>query len=168
MISDCELFWLRRPFQYRCQDGYFLWLRAWHETHYDGSPLVGGLQGYAFHVLVTGLRRGGWDPDVGCFFLEHPPHLGVWPAHYTRMAVWQMLLSVALGPAFCVCRPSYVSVCHSQPYGDVVLPSSWLSRGGGAERSVEVPQGVSDPVLLQPRADYSSDDSCLSSLDMEA
>ena len=57
VISDCELFWLRRPFQYKCKDGYFLWLRAWHETHYDGSPLVGGLQGYAFHVLVTGLRR---------------------------------------------------------------------------------------------------------------
>ena len=128
---------------------------------------MGWLQGYACHVLVTGLRRGGWDPDIGSFFLEHPPHLGEWPAHYTKMAVWQMLLSVALGPAFCVCRPSYVSVCHSPPYRDVVLPSSWLAGDENAKLYGTVPRYVSESEPPKTQVDGSSDGSYLSSLDME-
>ena len=131
VISDRELFWLRRTRQHTCQDGAFLWLRAWHETQYDGRPLLGWAQGYVFHVRVTGLRRGGWEPDKGCYFLEHPPHLGTWPVHHSRMTVWQMLLSVALGPAFCVCRPSYANVRHSPPYSGVAVPNARLAREYG-------------------------------------
>ena len=127
VISDCELFWLRLPHGYRCHDGVFLWLRPWHMTTYDGYLPKNGLCGYAFHVLVTGLRRGGWEPDVGAFFLEHPPHLGEWPVHHSKQVIWQLLLSVALGPAFCVCRPSYVTVSHAPPYHECALLSAWLS-----------------------------------------
>ena len=58
-ISDCELFMLRRPGQFACQDGVFVWLRQWHEIRYDGTALRGWMQGYVFGVQVTGLRRGG-------------------------------------------------------------------------------------------------------------
>ena len=71
-ISDCELFRLRRPHEYRCHDGTFLWLRPWHMVSYDDYLPDNGLCGYVFFVLVTGLRRGGWEPDIGAFFLEHP------------------------------------------------------------------------------------------------
>ena len=83
---------------------------------YDGCLSENGLHGYVFPVLVTGLRRGGWEPDIGAFFLEHPPHCGQWPVHYLRSMTWQILLSTALGPAFCVCRESYATVRHAPLY----------------------------------------------------
>ena len=147
VISDCELFRLRKPHEYYCHDGAFLWLRPWHMTTYDGYLPKDGLSGYAFHVLVTGLRRSGWEPDVGAFFLEHPPHCGEWPVHYSKLATWQLLLSVALGPAFCVCQASYVTVSYAPPFHESALPSMWpLSArragvqggvGGGTGSSVE-------------------------------
>ena len=167
VISDCELFWLRLPYWYHCQDGVFLWLRPWHQALYDGRVPRGGLRGYAFHVLVTGLRRGGWEPDAGSFFLEHPPHLGEWPVHYSRLVVWQLLLSTALGPAFCVCRPSYVTVRHSPPYQDFVLPSMWPTRDEDAEAREAAPRFPDGTLEHAPCAEGSSDGSFLSSLDME-
>ena len=98
-------------------------------TTYDGYLPKNCLCGYAFHVLVTGLRRGGWEPDVGAFFLEHPPHCGEWPVHHSKQVTWQLLLSVALGPAFCVCRASYVTISHAPPYHGYALPSAWPHSG---------------------------------------
>ena len=115
-ISDCELFRLRRPHEYCCHDGTFLWLRPWHMVLYDDCPSECGSHGYVFLILVTGLRRGGWEPDIGAFFLEHPPHCGQWPVHYSKSMTWQLLLSTALGPAFCVCRESYATVRHAPPF----------------------------------------------------
>ena len=167
-ISDCELFWLRLPYWYYCQDGAFLWLRPWHMTTYDGSVPKGGLCGYTFHVLVTGLRRGGWEPDAGAFFLEHPPHLGEWPVHYSKQVIWQLLLSAALGPAFCVCRPSYATVSHSPPFHELALPSMWPARGvrTGTHEGVDRSSGIT--LMCAPYAEGSSDGSFLSSLDSEA
>ena len=81
------------------------------------------------------------------------------------MAVWQMLLRLV--PAFCVCGPSYVSVCHSPPYHDVVLASSWSAEGEDAKLYETVPRVVSDSEPPRTQVDGSSDDSYLSSLDME-
>ena len=126
---------------------------------YDGYLPRNGRCGYAFHVLVTGLRKGGWEPDAGAFFLEHPPHCGEWPVHHSKQVTWQILLSVALGPAFCVCRASYVTVSHAPPYHGYALPSAWPhsarrtdSCEGIDERDGPSLGGVSD-------ADIDSDES---------
>ena len=104
-----------------CHDGPFLWLRTWHQVIYNGDQMEHGIHGYVFPVLVTGMRQAGWEPDVGAFFLEHSPHCGPWPVHVTKSTVWQQLLSTSLGPAFCVCTPSYATVRYSPPFHDTVL-----------------------------------------------
>ena len=114
-------------------------------TTYDGYLPKNGLCGYAFHVLVTGLRRSGWEPDVGAFFLEHPPHCGEWPVHYSKSMTWQLLLSTALGPAFCVCQASYVTVCHASPFYGSLLPSMWplVARRADVQGGIADDTGVS-------------------------
>ena len=136
-------------------------------TTYDGYLPKNGLCGYAFHVLVTGMRRGGREPDVGAFFLEHPPHLGEWPVHHSKQVIWQLLLSVALGPAFCVCRPSYVTISHAPPFHDCTLPSAWLPPGSKADTRGGVGRSAGLGLVDTPCAGESLDGSFLSSLDME-
>ena len=58
--------------------------------------------------------------------------------HYSKLATWQLLLSVALGPAFCVCQASYVTVCHAPPFYESILPSMWPL----AARRADVQGGV--------------------------
>ena len=134
---------------------------------YDGCLPKNGLCGYAFHVLVTGLRKGGWEPDPGAFFLEHPPHLGAWPVHYSKQAIWQLLLSVALGPAFCVCRASYVTVSYSPPFHSCALPSSWLPAGDAIDTQEDRYRSQGLDLVDTPCADEDSSGSFLSSLDVE-
>ena len=120
-ISDQELYYLRKWHEFCCHDGPFLWLRTWHQVMYNGDQMEFGIHGYVFPVLVTGMRQAGWEPDVGAFFLEHSPHCGPWPVHVTRSIIWQQLLSTSLGPAFCVCTPSYATVRYSPPFHGTVL-----------------------------------------------
>ena len=112
---------------------------------YDGDLPDDGLCGYVFFVLVTGLRRGGWEPDIGAFFLEHPPHCGQWPVHYSKSMTWQLLLSTALGPAFCVCQASYATVRHASPFHRSDL-TTWplMARRTDVQRGIDRGAGVSD------------------------
>ena len=74
---------------------------------------------------------------------------------------WQLLLSTALGPAFCVCQASYATVRHASPFHRAGL-TTWphtarrADAQGGLDRGAGVPDVTSEdsvdmcPPLLNP------------------
>ena len=125
------------------------------------------MQGYVFGVHVTGLRRSGWEPNLWCFFLAHPACLGPWPVHDSKFAVWQLLLSVALGPAFCVSHPSHVSMRLVPPHRGMRMPGMEPTMEGTAQQDGLDQRSLAAILLRQQEAEDGSEASYLSSFDSE-
>ena len=84
------------------------------------------------------------------------------------MAVWQLLLSVALGPAFCVSHPSYVSMRLFPPYRGMAMPGMGLTMEEGEEQDDLDQRSLAAILLRRQESDGDSEASYLSSLNSEA
>ena len=116
ITSDVELFQLRSPGRFFCNEGTCVWLRPWHDTRYKGRDLSAHRMGYVFPICMSGHDDGGWTPDPGMFYLEHDLAWGQWPSHDSKLRVLQLLLSIQLGPNYQVLRPKHLLLGFKEPY----------------------------------------------------